>query len=243
MRPSPRGEGRGGVDLWIHPEKRGGDRDAGGARRESGTRKSDSGGLHLGGFAPKRKLHPGREPQKGTRPVKGPEARPAPQTRALRPGPQESGCWVFERQEPGVGPAALRPGRSPGSPRPPRLALCGTGDRVTEARGREGDCLPGPRRRWQVAEQGQLQRATRIISTGPGAGPGTGDTWGYARDRPRPRARLPQGSARSALAATGGWAGPASRSLFSPPLSLSGPPPHPVLTPTPPLAGTPSRGR
>lgn len=48
MRPSPRSEGRGGVELWFHPEKRGGDRDAGGARRESGTRKSDSRGLHLG---------------------------------------------------------------------------------------------------------------------------------------------------------------------------------------------------
>lgn len=45
--------------------------------------------------------------------MKGPEARPAPQTRALRPGPQESGCWVFERQEPG-----RRPRRPPSRSEP-----------------------------------------------------------------------------------------------------------------------------
>lgn len=45
--------------------------------------------------------------------MKGPEARPAPQTRALRPGPQESGCWVFERQESG-----RRPRRPPSRSEP-----------------------------------------------------------------------------------------------------------------------------
>lgn len=75
-----------------------------------------------------------------------------------------------------------------------------------------------------MAEQGRLQRATRIISTGPGAGPGTGDTWGYARDRPRPRARLPQGSAlRSRPPADG----------QGPPLAPSFPSPFPLHSPTP----------
>lgn len=75
-----------------------------------------------------------------------------------------------------------------------------------------------------MVEQGRLRRASRVISTGPGAGLVTWDTWRYARGRPRPR----PGPLEEPLSVRGHrWVGRAA----SP--SLLAPRPFPLLSPTP----------
>lgn len=83
-------------------------------------------------------------------------------------------------------------------------------------------------------EQGRLRRASRVISTGPGAGLVTRDTWRYARDRPRPRARPPRGAAQRSGPPVGGQSRPLPPSLLRA-LFPSFPPPH-GLHPPPTLS-------
>ncbi|XP_045879049.1 translation initiation factor IF-2-like [Meles meles] len=102
---------------------------------------------------------------------------------------------------------------------------------------RAGGSLPWPgrRRRRQAAEQGRLRRESQIINTGPGAGPGTGDTWESARDRPRPRLRPPPGAALRPRPPAGAPEG-ARTGLLAPALGQT-PPPDATWLDLAPLAG------
>lgn len=73
-----------------------------------------------------------------------------------RPAPKRRRGWG--RAVPSASSAGPR--RDPGRGRP-RLRS-----------GKAGAALPGDQRRQQSAEQGGFRRASRVISSGPGAGPG-----------------------------------------------------------------------
>lgn len=159
--------------------------------------------------------------------------------------PQTPGTKIWapacDQQKPRCGPPSLVPGRSPGCEAFRESARSdwdrGGGDLEQRAgSGGAGGYSPGSRRRWQAAEQGRERRASRVISTGPGAGLGTWDTWGHARERPRPQAGPPPGASKNLRPLAGGRV-PASSSCLPSPFPPRRPPSAPGPAPAQPPGG------